>query len=363
MPSHKDEIFIARAIALAKKGVFTTDPNPNVGCVVAKDDRIIAEGWHHRAGEAHAEINAINAIEDAEGSTVYVTLEPCSHTGKTGPCSQALIQAGVKRVVIGMLDPNPLVSGRGIAHLKDAGINVECGLLQQAAESLNLGFIKRMRKGLPYIRSKLAMSLDGRTAMASGESQWITSPLSRADVQKHRASSSVVLTGINTVIADNPSLLARVDFELKQPVRVILDTQLRIPLEAKILNDNGETWVLTCHDDEHKIKQIKQKGHSVFILPENNNHVDLFEAFELLADKQINTVWIEAGAKLNGSLIKSGLVDEWVFYQASCILGDHGKGLFELSELHRLSDKFDLQMTSHRMIGHDTRITFQQIKK
>jgi len=230
MTVSKDAVYMSRALMLARRGENTTDPNPRVGCVLVKQDAIIAEGWHRKAGLAHAEIDALSKVDDARGATAYGTLEPCSHVGKTGPCCDALISAGVERVVVAMQDPNPLVSGKGVQRMKDAGIQVDCGVLQADALALNRGFIKRMTTGLPWLRSKLAMSLDGRTAMASGESQWITSAESRLDVQRLRAESSVVLTGINTVLADDPSMNVRLDKEVIQPIRVILDSQLQMPL-------------------------------------------------------------------------------------------------------------------------------------
>ncbi len=361
MNGMSDEDYMARAVYLARKGVLTTDPNPNVGCVLVKHGKIIGEGWHQEPGKAHAEINALRQSGDTKGATAYVTLEPCSHHGKTGPCCDALIAAGISKVVIAMQDPNPLVCGQGIEKLRQQGVEVSCGVLQEDAEALNQGFLQRMRKGLPFIRSKMAMSLDGRTAMASGESQWITSPQSREDVHHFRATSSAVMTGINTVLADDPRLTARVETKLQQPVRVILDTHLRIPLHAKVLHDEHPVWIMTGQHNRSKTEPLTDKGAKVFTLPCVNNRIDLTQAFRLLATQQINTVWVEAGATLNGALIESGLVDEWVLYVAPCLLGNNARSLVELPALHQLADKVPLKMLSCRHVGPDLRLIYQQI--
>jgi len=353
----EDAIYMAQAIKLAEKGKFTTDPNPRVGCVLVKDNKVIAEGWHVKAGLGHAEVNALKLVDNAKDATAYVTLEPCSHTGKTGPCCNALIAAGVERVVVAMQDPNPLVAGQGIKRIQDAGIEVECGVLQQEAENLNKGFIKRMITGLPFVRSKMAMSLDGRTAMASGESQWITSPESRADVQLLRAESSVVLTGINTVLDDNPSLNVRLG-DVLQPIRVILDSELKIPLESKMLGLDGETWVLTCSSDQQKIVNAENAGYKVFQLKSDNDRLDLKAVMIFLGQKQVNNILVEAGAILNGALLEAKVVDEWVVYMAPCVLGDQGRGLFHLPELQKMADKKQLNMKAVRQVGSDLKLTF-----
>lgn len=357
MSLHQDAIFMAAALKLAEKGCYTTDPNPNVGCVLVMDGQVVSEGWHSKAGGDHAEVVALKKIADAKGVTAYVTLEPCSHYGKTGPCCEALIAAGVERVVVAMQDPNPLVAGQGIKKMQDAGLIVECDVLKQDAEELNKGFIKRMNTGLPFIRSKLGMSLDGRTAMASGESQWITSPESRADVQKIRAESSVVLTGINTVLADDPSLNVRLDVDVKQPIRVILDSLLKTPLTAKMLSLAGENWILTCSDDEQKIKKLENIGFQVFQI-NKGRQLDLDAVMVFLGQKQINTVLVEAGAILNGALLNQHLVDEWIVYMAPCILGDQGRGLFHLPEMQKMRDKKQLNMIAARQVGSDLRLVF-----
>ncbi len=358
MMQNNDAVFMTRAVKLAEKGRYTTDPNPRVGCVLVRDGRVIAEGWHKKTGLAHAEINALNNVRDAKGATAYVTLEPCSHQGKTGPCCDALIAAGVERVVVAMQDPNPLVAGRGIKRMQDAGISVDCDILQQDAEDLNQGFIKRMTTGLPLLRSKLAMSLDGRTAMASGESKWITSSQSRLDVQTLRAESSAIVTGINTVLADDPSMNVRLDVAVEQPVRIVLDSRLKMPVDAKMIGLPGQTWVLTCSDDIQKIKRLKNVGCQVFQLEGQGGRLDLGAVMVFLGQQQINTVLVEAGAILNGALLQGNYVDEWLIYMAPCILGDRGRGLFHLPAMQNMTDKKQLNMVAVRQVGADLRLTF-----
>lgn len=360
MTLNQDAIFMARALKLAEKGRYTTDPNPRVGCILVKDNKLLAEGWHKRAGGDHAEIDALKKIKDAKGATAYVTLEPCSHTGKTGPCCEALIAAGVKRVVVAMQDPNPLVAGRGIQKMQTAGLAVECGVLQQDAEVLNQGYIKRMTTGHPFVRSKLAMSLDGRTAMASGESQWITSAQSRTDVQQLRAESSAVLTGINTVLADDPGLNVRIEKDVVQPIRVILDSQLSMPLTSKMLDLEGETWILTCSGDMQKKGKLESAGYQVFQLDDGQKRLDLETVMAFLGQQQVNTVLVEAGAILNGALLDANRVDEWVIYMAPCILGDQGRGLFHLPEMQKIADKKVLNMTDVRHVGTDLKFLLKR---
>lgn len=359
MTAGSEAVFMARAIALAEKGKYTTDPNPRVGCVIVKDQRIIAEGWHEKAGEAHAERVALANTDQAQGATAYVSLEPCSHFGRTAPCCDALIDAGVARVVVAMQDPNPLVSGRGISRLREAGIQVDCGMLEQDAMAINRGFIKRMTQALPYVRSKLGLSLDGRTAMASGESQWITSSQSRTDVQYFRAESSVILTGINTVLADDPALTVRLAMAVKPPIRVVLDSALRLPVSARILKQDGAVWIITCCQNETKARALRDAGAHVFIVDAINERVDLYQALALLAAKEINTVWVEAGSVLNGALVDAELVDEWIIYMAPCVLGDQAKGAFNLPALTRLSDKKQFSLSAFRQVGPDLRLTFR----
>jgi diaminohydroxyphosphoribosylaminopyrimidine deaminase/5-amino-6-(5-phosphoribosylamino)uracil reductase len=352
-----DAFYMAKAIQLAQRGRYTTSPNPNVGCVLVKDEKIIAEGWHKRAGQGHAEVEALAQVADASGATAYVSLEPCSHHGKTQPCCDALIRAGIVRVVAAMADPNPLVAGHGLIKLQEAGIDVLCGVLADQAAALNRGFIKRMTQGLPFVRSKLAMSLDGRTALASGESQWITSAEARADVQRLRAESCAILTGINTVLADDPSLTARVDEEVKQPVRVVLDSKLQTPVTAKMATLVGRTIILTVSNDSEKIRHLQQAGFEVYVLAATQNRLDLLEVMKLLASLQINEVLVEAGAVLNGALLAQGLIDETIIYMASCVLGDKGRGLFHLPNLHTMADKKQLKLKDVRQIGVDIKLT------
>ncbi len=354
----RDSFYMAKAISLAKKGRYTTDPNPRVGCVLVKDNKIIAEGWHKRAGQGHAEVNALEQVTNMEGVTAYVTLEPCSHYGKTPPCCEALIKANVARVVVAMQDPNPLVAGQGLKKLQQAGIEVCCGVLETDARLLNQGFIKRMTEGLPFIRSKLAMSLDGRTAMASGESKWITGDKARQDVQILRAASSAILTGINTVLADDPSLNARIGTEVVQPIRVVLDSRLQMPCNAKMRLLEGRCLILTCSKDKLKRQALAQAGFEVFVLTAKKERLNLKEVFLFLAEQQVNEVLVEAGATLNGALLEAGLVDEWVIYMATVILGDQGRGLFNMPTLQIMADKKELHLKQTRQIGNDLKLIF-----
>jgi len=353
----EDAFYMARAIQLAKKGRYTTDPNPRVGCVLVRNGHIIGEGWHAKAGLGHAEVEALKNVQDAHGATAYVTLEPCSHYGKTPPCCDALITAGVSRVVVAMQDPNPLVSGRGMEKLKAAGIKVICGVLEKDALVLNRGFINRMTVKRPFVRSKLAMSLDGRTAMASGESKWITSAEARADVHRLRAESSAILTGINTVLADDPSLNARVAWDVMQPVRVVLDSALNMPVTAQMAKLDGRSLILTCSQDEQKRQALQAVGFEVYTLADKNGRLDLHAVMAFLAQQQINELLVEAGSILNGALLAEGLVDEWVVYMAPCILGDQGRGLFTVPGLQRMADKKTLHVGDVRQIRPDVKLT------
>lgn len=354
-----------QAIRLAYKGLYTADPNPSVGCVIVKDDEVVGEGWHRRAGEAHAEVNALmQAGRRAEGATVYVTLEPCSHTGKTPPCADALIDAGVKKVIAAMKDPNPLVAGSGLKKLQDAGIETESGLLEVQARELNPGFIKRMETGRPFVRVKLAMSLDGRTAMASGESQWISGEASRVDVQRLRAESSAILTGIDTVLADDPSMNLRLtadqlfgdaDEEVRQPKRIVLDTHFRMPADANIGSVAGECVVYTTVN-------VDNKSSYPFIIETcdtQDGKIDLQFLMEDLAKKEINLLHVEAGSVLCGALLKNDLVDEIIIYMAPHIMGDGARGLFHLPGLEKMKDRISLNIKDVRSIGNDIRITAQ----
>lgn len=352
--------YMQQAIRLAEKGRYTTDPNPNVGCVIVNDGVVVGEGWHHVAGLEHAEVNALEQAGDrAKGSVVYVTLEPCSHSGKTPPCADALIQAGVKKVVAAMQDPNPVVAGKGLQKLSSAGIETQSGLLEQQARALNPGFISRMEKGRPFVRVKLAMSMDGRTAMASGESKWISCEASRNDVQRLRALSSAVLTGIGTVLADNPSMNVRLSAEhlgideVRQPKRIVLDSQLQMPVNARIARLAGECMVYTTVDVDNK----QDYPFTVETCDKKNDQIDLHVLMRDLAKKEINLLHVEAGSVLCGALLKNDLVDEIIIYMAPHIMGDAGKGLFHLPELELMKDRIDLKIMDVRSIGSDIRIT------
>lgn len=367
MPRQNDQFFMSHALKLAEKGLWSTAPNPRVGCVLVKDGKIIGEGWHQQAGQAHAEVIALKAAgEAAAGCTCYVTLEPCSHHGKTPPCVLALIKAKVSRVVIATYDPNPQVRGNGAAQLRTAGIQVDVGVLSQEAEKLNIGFFKRMNHNRPYVRCKLAMSLDGRTAMKSGESQWITGADARADVQGLRARSSAIMTGVGTVLFDDPSMTVRPD-ELRgnnflpepfrQPLRVIIDKHLSLPLDAKIINLEGDCLVFTANDNLELQKLLENKGVQVVYLPSNDDGVDFKAICQHLAEREINEVHLECGATLTGSMLKAGLIDELVIYMAPMLMGNQARGLFNLPELEKISDSYKLNIQDIRAIGKDWRIT------
>ena len=353
----QDAFYMAKALQLAKLGRFSTDPNPRVGCVLVKDGVIIGEGYHVKAGLAHAEIVALNNTANAKGATAYVTLEPCSHQGKTPPCCDALISAGITRVVAAMQDPNPLVSGRGLEKLKAAGILVVCGVLETEARLLNRGFIKRMTEHRPFVRSKLAMSLDGRTAMASGESKWISSDAARADVHRIRAESSAILTGINTVLADDPALTARINVVVEQPIRVVLDSKLNMPLTAQMAKLAGRSLILTCSSDEAKSQALQKVGFEVYTLAAKNGQLDLQAVLSFLGQQQINEVLVEAGSLLNGALLAEDLVDEWIIYISPCVLGDQGRGLFTMPSLQMMADKKNFCFQEVRAIGPDLKLT------
>ena len=359
MLAQQDAFYMARAIHLAKRGLYTTAPNPRVGCVLVRDDVVIGEGWHVKAGLGHAEVEALKNARNAKGATAYVTLEPCSHHGKTPPCCDALITAGVKRVVAAMQDPNPQVSGSGLEKLKAAGIEVICGVMQEDARSLNRGFIKRMTENRPFVRSKLAMSLDGRTAMASGESKWITSAEARADVHRLRAESSAILTGINTVLADDPALNARVDFDVLQPLRVVLDSELSMPVTARMAKLPGRSLVLTIAEDDHKQRALQAAGFEVYKLAGKNAKLDLQAVMDFLAQQQINELLVEAGPILNGALLTENLIDELIVYMAPSILGDQGRGLFHLPGITMMGDKKKLKLLDVRQVGGDLRLTLK----
>lgn len=360
--SGTDFFWMSQALRLAERGFYTTRPNPRVGCVIVKDNQLIAEGWHYRAGEGHAEVNALRAAGDkSRNATAYVTLEPCSHTGKTGPCANALISAGIARVVYAMQDPNPLVAGRGLQMLCDAGIEVTGPVLESSARELNPGFIKRMEKKLPYVRCKLAMSLDGRTAMADGKSQWITGADARSDVQRLRAQSGAIISGADTIILDNASLTLREselhlenaqDVIALPPLRVLLDSRQRVNIDATFFQTQSP--ILLVHALSESTKQYPNWV-EVISLPNADKKIDLQKLIHLLADRQINDVLIEAGATLAGSFLSAGLIDELIIYMAPKLMGNLARPLFELP-LQQLNSAVNLQIVDVRAVGKDWRI-------
>lgn len=385
--SPQDERHMARALELARRGLYTTDPNPRVGCVIVQDGRVVGEGWHVRAGEPHAEVLALQqAGPAARGATVYVSLEPCCHHGRTPPCSQALIQAGVGRVVAAMPDPNPAVAGRGVTALQQAGIQVEWGLLRDEAAQLNPGFVARMMRGRPYVRVKLAASLDGRTALVSGESKWISGEAARADVQRLRARSSAILTGAGTVLADDPSLNVRnieqdvvpdgahatdtpapgmksdesrpgTPAEFRQPLRVVVEGKRRMRADARLLSLPGRSLVVTAGTDRDHAERLRRAGAEVLVLPNGSGHVDLDALLRHLAGRGVNELLVEAGATLCGSMLQGGWVDELVVYLAPHLLGNNARGMFDLPALARMDQRLALDIMEVRAVGRDWRIT------
>lgn len=364
MTDSNDQTMMARALQLAARGLYTTDPNPRVGCVLVNGGEVVGEGWHQRAGGPHAEIVALQqAGERARGATCYVTLEPCSHHGRTPPCAEALIAAGVAEVVAAMQDPNPVVAGSGLAALGEAGIRVRSGLMEAQARALNPGFCRRMSEARPFVRLKLAMSLDGRTAMASGESQWITADPARRDVQRLRARSSAIVTGIGTVLADDPSMTVRreqigdyPEGALRQPLRVVVDPHLSTPTDGKIVQADGALLVVTAADDPDHAGALQQAGAEVAVLPGSLDTVDLGALMAELGRREVNEVLVETGAVLSGAMLRAGLVDELVIYMAPVLMGDAARGLFHLPGLDVMADRLHLEIDDIRAVGKDWRI-------
>ncbi|HEY6095533.1 MAG TPA: bifunctional diaminohydroxyphosphoribosylaminopyrimidine deaminase/5-amino-6-(5-phosphoribosylamino)uracil reductase RibD [Gallionellaceae bacterium] len=351
-----DSQWMAQALQLAERGLYSTSPNPRVGCVLVKDGKQVGSGWHVKAGEPHAEVHALReAGAAAQGTTAYVTLEPCSHYGRTPPCADALMAAGVARVVVAMQDPNPLVAGQGIARLRAAGIVVDSGLMEAPARELNLGFVKRMTQGLPWLRSKIAMSLDGRTALHNGVSQWITGAEARRDGHRWRARSCAVLTGIDTVLADDAQLSVRDVGTPRQPLRVVLDSLLRLPHTARILQ-GGKVLVYTASSDANKIAVLRQAGAEVVVLAGARGQVDLPACLSDLAARGLNEVLVEAGRTLNGALLQAGLLDELIVYLAPQLLGDAARGMAALGELTALEQRVELAWQDVRQVGKDLRV-------
>lgn len=374
-----DRSAMSRALALAERGLETTQPNPRVGCIIAQGEKIVGEGWHERAGEPHAEINALgSAGPGAAGATAYVTLEPCSHHGRTPPCVDALIAARVARVVFALEDPNPRVSGRGAESLRRAGVAVESGLMAAEAAELNPGFLKRMRTGRPWVRVKLAMSLDGRTALANGASQWISGPAAREDVQHWRARSSAILTGIGTVLADDPRLDVRLP-DLSsgrprpQPLRVVIDARLQTPPGARMLAAGGSVLIMTAPHPEGDVgfaarrAQLTERSAAVEAVPCSEPtagasgagvtaRLSLPDVLDRLGAREINELWVEAGARLAGALLQHGLVDELLVYVAPKILGPQARPLIEMGEVYALEAAPNFIVVENRQIGEDVRL-------
>jgi diaminohydroxyphosphoribosylaminopyrimidine deaminase / 5-amino-6-(5-phosphoribosylamino)uracil reductase len=354
-----DRQAMRRAFELAQRGFYTTDPNPRVGCVLMRDGQIVGEGWHERAGGPHAEAHALqNAAGPVRGATAYVTLEPCNHVGRTGPCSQALIDAGVTRVVYALDDPNPQVAGQGAARLRSVGIQVESGLMAAESQQLNPGFLRRMRTGLPWVRVKIAASLDGHTALASGESRWITSPAARTDVQYFRARSSAIVTGVGTILADDPAMNVRVPESDRQPLRVVLDSQLRTPSDSRIINREGKVLVLGTKEDATRRLSLERQGVEVQVMSgDDAAQLDLLAVLRLLGERGANEVWVEAGPRLAGAFLQQRLFDELIVYLAPTLLGSGAMPLAQLPPLASLDAKPALRFTDCRSVGDDLRIT------
>ncbi|WP_228517473.1 bifunctional diaminohydroxyphosphoribosylaminopyrimidine deaminase/5-amino-6-(5-phosphoribosylamino)uracil reductase RibD [Aliidiomarina indica] len=375
--SAADYFYMRRALVLASYGRFTTHPNPNVGCVIVHPERvqderwpdaIVGEGYHARAGEPHAEVYALKAAADqASGATVYVTLEPCSHHGRTPPCADALIAAGVSRVVVAMTDPFPEVSGRGIARLREAGITVDVGLCGDEAYTLNRGFFTRIARNRPFVVVKLAASMDGKIALANGESQWITSPAARADVQLGRAQAGAILTGARTVLKDNPQLNVRVDqfpddhsygdMPVRQPLRIVLDARAEVPRDARILNDGEPVCLVRLQPSGQKLPAHVEEW---VVQSDSQGRIDLPLLLAQIGERNIHTLWVESGARLAGSLMQAHLVDELILYQAPKFLGPDGLSLVELPEFTRMDDVLSWDLVEATRVGPDVKLILRQ---
>lgn len=359
-----DEAAMRRALELAARGLYSTAPNPRVGAVLALDQEIVGEGWHERPGQPHAEPNAIrDAGARARGATAYVTLEPCNHFGRTPPCVDALLAAGVRRVVYAAGDPNPRVNGAGAARLRDAGVTVEAGLLEREAEELNAGFMMRMRAGRPFVRLKSGASLDGRTALANGKSQWITSEESRADVQRWRAQSGAILTSAATVLADDPRLDVRIETP-RQPLRVVLDRRRQVRKAARILAPPGEVLLFAGAAAKKSKRGTPEKFGEARIehVRLARGHLDLERVFARLAELEINDVLVEAGPRLAGALLKAGLIDEWLVYLAPVLLGPHARPLAALPPITRISAAQRFELYESAQIGPDIRLRLRHLR-
>jgi diaminohydroxyphosphoribosylaminopyrimidine deaminase/5-amino-6-(5-phosphoribosylamino)uracil reductase len=351
-----DYAYMARALQLARRGLNTTTPNPRVGCVVVRDGQVVGEGWHERAGEPHAEVHALRAAgERAAGATAYVSLEPCSHHGRTPPCAEALVQARIARVVAAMQDPNPKVAGSGLARLRAAGIQTACGLLEADAREVNIGFVSRTQRGRPWVRVKTAASLDGRTALVNGVSQWISGPLARRDGHRWRARACAVMAGIGTLQADNPRLNVREVETTRQPMRVVVDRHLEVAPDARVF-EGGGVLVVCAREDPEKAARLREAGAEVVVLPDAGGKVDLAAMMRELARREWNEVHVESGNRLNGALLQAGVVDELLIYLAPHLLGDVARGMFDLGVLTSLDQRVPLTIKDIRRIGPDLRI-------
>jgi len=344
---------MARALELAERGLFTATPNPRVGCVLVREGATVGEGWHARAGEPHAEVHALRQAGDfARGATAYVSLEPCSHHGRTPPCVDALLEAGVQRVVAAMEDPNPMVAGAGLARLRAAGVQVQSGLLADAAYELNIGFVSRMQRARPWVRVKTAASLDGRTALANGTSQWITGAPARLDGHRWRARSCAVMTGIGTLLHDDSRLNVRDVATSRQPLRIVVDRHLETPLTARILEGGGVLVFTAAHQPE-KARALAARGAEVLAMGDAHGKVDLVAAMRELGRREMNEILVESGNRLNGALLRAGVVDELILYFAPQLLGDRARGMYDLGELSALDERIDLEVREVRSIGTD----------
>jgi diaminohydroxyphosphoribosylaminopyrimidine deaminase/5-amino-6-(5-phosphoribosylamino)uracil reductase len=351
-----DRGFMRQALTLAARGLYTTTPNPRVGCVVVKDGVVVGTGWHEKAGLPHAEVLALKAAgERAHGATLYVSLEPCSHHGRTPPCADAIVAAGVKRVVAAMQDPNPKVAGAGFARLRAAGVELEHGLMEDEARELNIGFVARMTRGRPWVRMKIAASLDGRTALANGKSQWITGEEARADGHRWRARACAILTGHGTVRDDDPQLNVRGVDTPRQPLKIVVDSRFETPVSARLLKD-GKTLVAGAVGEAKRIAALEKAGAQTVIIPNDSGKVELFKLMEELARRELNEIHVEGGSKLNGSLLQAGVVDELLFYFAPSVIGDSGRGMFDLPELTELPQARGLRICDVERVGEDIRV-------
>lgn len=356
MFSDRDREHMSRALALAAQGLYTTSPNPRVGAVVVKDDRVVGEGFHERAGEPHAEVHALRAARGrAQGATLYVTLEPCSHHGRTPPCADAVIESGISRVVAAMEDPNPLVAGQGLARLREAGIDVEVGVMQDEARELNLGFISRMTRGRPWVRVKMAATVDGRTALANRQSQWITGEAARADGHAWRARACAVMTGFGTVRDDNPRLDVRHVVTTRQPLKVLVDSNLATSPD-RVLFEDGRVLVYGANPKSPGVEALRGRGAEVEIMPNVRGKVDLPGMIADLGRRGMNEIHVESGSRLSGALIAEGCVDELLIYLAPKLIGNSGLGMHDLPELRVLSEAQQLTFESFDRIGDDLRI-------